>query len=198
MFITFEGIDGSGKTTQAQLLYKYLKDKKIDCMLGSEPLPFVKNVCQQFDLEKRAILLLMEVQRSIDVKQIKNSLNTNKVVLLDRYIDSTYAYQHYGRKISMKKIEWLERFIFGENMIMPDLTFLLDIDPLVAKERLKTRDNLSKTDKENLSFFKRVREGYLEMAMMDNRIHIIKANNNIVEQHKEIIQIINEYGKIKI
>ena len=140
----------------------------------------------------------MEVQRSIDVKQIKNSLNTNKVVLLDRYIDSTYAYQHYGRKISMKKIEWLERFIFGENMIMPDLTFLLDIDPLVAKERLKTRDNLSKTDKENLSFFKRVREGYLEMAMMDNRIHIIKANNNIVEQHKEIIQIINEYGKIKI
>lgn len=198
MFITFEGIDGSGKTTQAQLLYKYLKDKKIDCMLGSEPLPFVKDVCQQFDLDKRAILLLMEVQRSIDVKQIKNSLNTNKVVLLDRYIDSTYAYQHYGRKISMKKIEWLERFIFGENMIMPDLTFLLDIDPLVAKERLKTRDNLSKTDKENLSFFKRVREGYLEMAMMDNRIHIIKANNNIVEQHKEIIQIINEYGKIKI
>ena len=198
MFITFEGIDGSGKTTQAQLLYKYLKDKKIDCMLGSEPLPFVKDVCQQFDLDKRAILLLMEVQRSIDVKQIKNSLNTNKVVILDRYIDSTYAYQHYGRKISMKKIEWLERFIFGENMIMPDLTFLLDIDPLVAKERLKTRDNLSKTDKENLSFFKRVREGYLEMAMMDNRIHIIKANNNIVEQHKEIIQIINEYGKIKI
>lgn len=198
MFITFEGIDGSGKTTQAQLLYKYLQDKKIDCMLGSEPLPFVKDVCQQFDLDKRAILLLMEVQRSIDVKQIKNSLNTNKVVLLDRYIDSTYAYQHYGRKISMKKIEWLERFIFGENMIMPDLTFLLDIDPLVAKERLKTRDNLSKTDKENLSFFKRVREGYLEMAMMDNRIHIIKANNNIVEQHKEIIQIINEYGKIKI
>ena len=198
MFITFEGIDGSGKTTQAQLLYKYLQDKKIDCMLGSEPLPFVKDVCQQFDLDKRSILLLMEVQRSIDVKQIKNSLNTNKVVLLDRYIDSTYAYQHYGRKISMKKIEWLERFIFGENMIMPDLTFLLDIDPLVAKERLKTRDNLSKTDKENLSFFKRVREGYLEMAMMDNRIHIIKANNNIVEQHKEIIQIINEYGKIKI
>lgn len=198
MFITFEGIDGSGKTTQAQLLYKYLQDQKIDCMLGSEPLPFVKNVCRQFDLDKRAILLLMEVQRSIDVKQIKNSLNTNKVVLLDRYIDSTYAYQHYGRKISMKKIEWLERFIFGENMIMPDLTFLLDIDPLVAKERLKTRDNLSKTDKENLSFFKRVREGYLEMAMMDNRIHIIKANNNIVEQHKEIIQIINEYGKIKI
>lgn len=198
MFITFEGIDGSGKTTQAQLLYKYLQDKKIDCMLGSEPLPFVKDICQQFDLDKRAILLLMEVQRSIDVKQIKNSLNTNKVVLLDRYIDSTYAYQHYGRKISMKKIEWLERFIFGENMIMPDLTFLLDIDPLVAKERLKTRDNLSKTDKENLPFFKRVREGYLEMAMMDNRIHIIKANNNIVEQHKEIIQIINEYGKIKI
>ena len=198
MFITFEGIDGSGKTTQAQLLYKYLQDKKIDCMLGSEPLPFVKDVCQQFDLDKRSILLLMEVQRSIDVKQIKNSLNTNKVVILDRYIDSTYAYQHYGRKISMKKIEWLERFIFGENMIMPDLTFLLDIDPLVAKERLKTRDNLSKTDKENLSFFKRVREGYLEMAMMDNRIHIIKANNNIVEQHKEIIQIINEYGKIKI
>lgn len=198
MFITFEGIDGSGKTTQAQLLYKYLQDKKIDCMLGSEPLPFVKDVCQQFDLDKRSILLLMEVQRSIDIKQIKNSLNTNKVVLLDRYIDSTYAYQHYGRKISMKKIEWLERFIFGENMIMPDLTFLLDIDPLVAKERLKTRDNLSKTDKENLSFFKRVREGYLEMAMMDNRIHIIKANNNIVEQHKEIIQIINEYGKIKI
>ena len=198
MFITFEGIDGSGKTTQAQLLYKYLKDKKIDCMLGSEPLPFVKDVCQQFDLDKRAILLLMEVQRSIDVKQIKNSLNTNKVVLLDRYIDSTYAYQHYGRKISMKKIEWLERFIFGENMIMPYLTFLLDIDPLVAKERLKTRDNLSKTDKENLSFFKRVREGYLEMAMMDNRIHIINANNKIVEQHKEIIQIINEYGKIKI
>lgn len=198
MFITFEGIDGSGKTTQAQLLYKYLQDKKIDCMLGSEPLPFVKDVCQQFDLDKRSILLLMEVQRSIDIKQIKNSLNTNKVVILDRYIDSTYAYQHYGRKISMKKIEWLERFIFGENMIMPDLTFLLDIDPLVAKERLKTRDNLSKTDKENLSFFKRVREGYLEMAMMDNRIHIIKANNNIVEQHKEIIQIINEYGKIKI
>ena len=198
MFITFEGIDGSGKTTQAQLLYKYLQDQKIDCMLGSEPLPFVKNVCQQFDLDKRSILLLMEVQRSIDVKQIKNSLNTNKIVILDRYIDSTYAYQHYGRKISMKKIEWLERFIFGENMIMPDLTFLLDIDPLVAKERLKTRDNLSKTDKENLSFFKRVREGYLEMAMMDNRIHIIKANNNIVEQHKEIIQIINEYGKIKI
>ena len=140
MFITFEGIDGSGKTTQAQLLYKYLQDKKIDCMLGSEPLPFVKDVCQQFDLDKRSILLLMEVQRSIDIKQIKNSLNTNKVVILDRYIDSTYAYQHYGRKISMKKIEWLERFIFGENMIMPDLTFLLDIDPLVAKERLKTRD----------------------------------------------------------
>lgn len=194
MLITFEGIDGSGKTTQAKLLYEYLKNKSIDCCLSKEPYPFVNEIIQQFEIDKKTEFLLMMASRAIHQQSITNSLKTNKVVIIDRYIDSTYAYQNYGKHISEKKIKYLEKFLFGDKLIIPNLTILLDIDPIIAKERLKkSGKELTKTDKESLPFFKRVRMGYLELAKLYNRYKTINVENKSIEDiQKEIVNIVEK------
>lgn len=193
MFITFEGIDGSGKTTQAKLLYEFLKNNKIDCTLSKEPLPFVKDILKNFDVSKESELLLMEVSRQIHQEYIKNSLNTDKVVIIDRYVDSTVAYQYYGKKISLAKLAWLEKFIFDNKVIMPHLTFLLDIDPSIAKQRkINSGIELTKTDKQDLSFFKRVREGYINLAERYDRIKLINSARSVKDTQAEIQDIVKE------
>jgi dTMP kinase len=174
MFITLEGIEGSGKSTLIKNLNNYLLDLDIDVLFTREPGATItgKNIrnlllSPNTDLSSEAELLLIMADR---VEHIKNiiapNLNLNKLVISDRYIDSTIAYQGGGRGIKIKLIESL---IKNLKMPIPDLTFLIDINVEIGLKRAKDRAELDRFEKEEINFHKRVRDAYLKIAKKASR-----------------------------
>lgn len=201
IFITFEGLDGSGKSTQAHLLRNYLVNRGFKVVFinnsGSRVSkrimeiltdPTLKEICYETEL------LLFAAIRAQNVREIiLPSLNKGIVVILNRYSDSMIAYQHYGRNIDIKIILWLNNF--ATSGLQPDLTFLLDIDPLIALKRIKgSRKEKDRIEQETLDFYSRVRNGYLKIAENNlNRIKVIDATKSITEIHSEIIEIFEKH-----
>jgi len=191
LFITFEGADGCGKTTQIALVDKYLKEKNIETIITLEPGGsdigkelrqillhydgFVADNCETF-------LYLADRAQHVETI-IKKGVEENKVVLCDRYTDSTLAYQGFARGGDIEKINLLNNLATGG--FEPNLTFVFDVDSLIAQERVgKTKDRL---EKEGLEFHKKVRQGYLELAKLyPNRIKVINANQTIEEVFSEV------------
>ena len=175
--ITFEGIDGSGKTTQLRLTEKYLRDKGYDILVlrepGSTPLgEKIRKILlhrpvrrpgldRQNKINPASDLLLYVAARAELVKDvIEPSLKRGTIILCDRFYDSTTAYQGYGRGIDINLIENLNRVAVGESI--PDLTFLVDLDYRTSLgRRKKFTDRL---ESESKAFFNRVRRGFLEIA----------------------------------
>ncbi len=175
--ITFEGIDGSGKTTQLRLTEKYLRDKGYDILVlrepGSTPLgEKIRKILlhrpvrrpgldRQNKINPASELLLYVAARAELVKDvIEPSLKRGTIILCDRFYDSTTAYQGYGRGIDINLIENLNRVAVGESI--PDLTFLVDLDYRTSLgRRKKFTDRL---ESESKAFFNRVRRGFLEIA----------------------------------
>ena len=168
LFITFEGADGCGKTTQIELLKKYLDEKGIKNIQTREP------GATELGVELRKILLhydkpvsnvaetyLYLADRAQHVEfEIKPALENGTVVLCDRYTDSTLSYQGYARKQNLETIEKLNEI--ATDGLKPDLTIVFDIDSLLAQKRLSgEKDRL---EKEGLEFHKALRLGYLEIA----------------------------------
>lgn len=198
LFITFEGADGCGKTTQIELVKKYLDKKNINSITTLEP-----GGCD-IGVELRKILLhhkgyvadmaellMYLADRSQHVKTvILKNIENNTTVLCDRYTDSTVAYQGYARGLDIENIEKLNS-IATENL-MPDITFLLDVDTQIAQQRVgKNKDRM---EKEGIIFHKKVREGYLELAKKhNNRIKVINANLSIEEVFSQIKEILDKY-----
>lgn len=197
LFITFEGADGCGKTTQIELLKKYLQEKNREVVTTLEPGGsdigkslrkillhydgYVSDVCEMF-------LYLADRAQHIETVVLKN-VNENKIVLCDRHIDSTVAYQGYARGGNIGQIDLLNNI--ATKNIKPDLTFVFDVDSLTAQKRLgETKDRL---EKEGLEFHKKVRNGYLELAKKyPQRIKVINANLSIEEVFEQVKKIINE------
>jgi dTMP kinase len=205
MFITFEGIEGSGKTTQIKLLIPVLQAKGYECIATREP------GATKIGHKIRAILLdaahttmlpltellLYEADRAQHVHEvIKPALAANKVVVSDRFFDATTAYQGYARGFDLVLIQQIHRIVLGG--LRPDLTFILDLPVHAGLERAWQRINSHSGDmaedrfeKEALSFHERVREGYLRLARAEpERFRVIDASRDQQTIHKEIAEII--------
>ncbi len=198
IFITFEGADGCGKTTQIELIKKYLDENNIENVLTREPGGSdlgleLRKILLHYDkpVSNIAELFLYLADRAQHTEYtIKPLLDEKKVVLCDRYIDSTVAYQGYARKGDINKIIKLNDLV--TNSLKPDLTIVFDIDSNIAQSRLKgEKDRL---EKEGLEFHKALRQGYLELAKNNpERIKVINADDTIENIHKKCIELIKGF-----
>lgn len=185
ILITFEGCDGGGKTMQLRLLAERLKQTKREFLKLREPGGTdVGEVVRSILLQKKCSslcpeteLLLFEAARAQLVHEvIRPALNEAKIVLCDRFMDSTTAYQGAGRHLSLEAIDVMNAFATGD--VRPDITFLLDVPPEVSRQRVlqRTFNDLDRMEDEELSFYKRVREGYLRLAeAYPERIVVVDA-----------------------
>lgn len=173
ILITFEGCDGGGKTTQLRLLAERLKQTKRAFLALREPGGTdIGETVRSILLQKKhsslcaeTELLLFEAARAQLVHEvIRPALNEGKIVLCDRFMDSTTAYQGTGRHLSLKAIDVMNAFATGD--VCPNMTFLLDVPPEVNRQRVlqRTFSGLDRMEGEELSFYERVREGYLRLA----------------------------------
>jgi dTMP kinase len=201
MFITFEGIDGSGKSTQILLLREYLvkNGHKVVTLRepgGTELSEYIRAVLLNKKLEVSDIseLLLFQAARADLVKTIvQPSLEQGRIVLSDRYFDSTTAYQGYGRGIDMEIIEKSNQI--GSLGVLPDMTFYLKIERSVGLNRDLEKDR----DRMELSgddFYNKVIHGYDELAKKEKRFITIDGNQSVKEIHslvvEEVEKIINK------
>jgi dTMP kinase len=187
IFITFEGGEGSGKSTQAKALYRKLCKMAIPALLTHEPgvttlgrkvarlLKWTQNV----DISPTAELMLFNSSRAqLTAEVIKPGLESGKVVICDRYADSTTAYQGYGRRIDLNVVAEVNRI--GTMGLRPDITFLLDMP--VEKGLARKDGNKDRFEVESIKFHRRIREGYLKLAAAEpERWLVIDAEKSIDE-----------------
>lgn len=199
IFITFEGIEGCGKTTQLRLLAKWLAQQGKRIYITYEPgdTPLGKKLREillspTFSLCPQAELLLYMADRAQHVqKRIRPALKRGEIVLCDRYHDSTLAYQGYGRKMD---ISFIHTCFSCLDLPLPHLTFLLDCPVEIGFKRIKNR-HLDRIEQEELAFHKRVREGFLKLAKAaPERIKVIDATLPIMEIQTEIRHLVQTYG----
>lgn len=194
-FITFEGIDGCGKSTHAILTYEYLSSFGYKVKLLREPgSTIVAEKIREILLDKKnsitdtTELLLYEAARAeISGREIVPLLKKGYIVLCDRFYDSTTAYQGYGRKLDIKMVRSLHRVATGK--LIPNLTLLFDVDLEVALSRgKKNKDRLELQSKQ---FFNRVRKGFLEVARKERRrIKVIDASGSLEDVFANVKKIL--------
>ena len=206
LFITFEGVEGSGKTTQIQRLKKYFAQKGISCQVTREPGGCsigekVRKILLDPDhrgMAPMSELLLYEAARAQHVMEvIEPLLKKGGVVLCDRFIDATFAYQGYGRRIDLKWIERLNQF--SSHGIKPDVTFLLDCPSDVGLKRALKRNRTLKQEKEGrfekekIQFHQRVRKGYLAIAKKEpHRVKVINTRQGPDKVFDKIRKIVDQ------
>lgn len=192
LFITFEGIEGCGKTTQAELLAKFLTTSGYAVLFTREPGgPRISEKIREILLNKELtemhalteLFLYLASRSQHTVEWILPALKEGKIVISDRYYDSTYAYQGVARKIPKDKISTMN--IIATEGLTPDITFLLDLTPEQGLARLaKSFDRL---ENENMEFHRKVHQAYLELAKREpERIKVLDGSENIESLHKKI------------
>lgn len=200
-FITFEGIDGCGKSTQIDLFKRKLSEEGRDVLVMREPGgTVIGEGIREILLDKKHTgmcreteLLLFEAARAQIVREwIEPALEQGKIILCDRFTDSSAAYQGYGRNLGRQAVDALNAFAVGHTK--PDITFLFDIDPETAIHRLAGRpQEKDRLDAESLEFMKRTRDGYLEIAKEDPaRIKVLNAEKSIDDLSRDIYRIFRE------
>ena len=205
LFITFEGGEGAGKTTQIRLLKEALEKGGKSVLMTREPggsegaetiRPLLVAGHAKWDALTE-VLLFSAARRDHLIQQIWPALKEDKIVLCDRFSDSTMAYQGYGRgddKDLQKKLSTLYQMIAGD--FEPDLTFILDIDPKIGLKR--SCDRLGNTEHRfedmDITFHQNLRRAFLKIAQQNpNRYHVISAEKSIEKIHQEIMKVINQY-----
>ena len=196
--IVFEGIEGSGKSLHIKNVEKYLKKKKINYIKLREPggsknsenirkLILKKN--SNFD-KLTDLFLYMASRNENYLKLIKKNYK-KKLILIDRFVDSTIAYQHYGMGINKKLIDRLNKIIL--NNLKPDLVFLNIVNKKNLAQRLNLRRKKNRYDLFNYNFYKKVQNGYLKLAKNKNKYFLVDSNISIYENK---LKIINKIKKI--
>ena len=189
--IIFEGIEGSGKTYHSNNLAKYLKKKKIDyiklrepggCLNSEKIRKLILNKNSNFD--KNTDLLLYMAARNENIIRLKKSYK-KKIIIIDRFIDSTIAYQHYGLGVDLSIIQKLNSFILKSFKI--DFTFLNIVNKANMHKRLKLRKSLNRYDKFKSTFYDKVQKGYLKIAKKNARKYQIINSNLNIETNKLLI-----------
>jgi len=201
-FITFEGSEGSGKSTQAERLAARLQRCDVPCILTREPggTPIGESIREllQFaphnsGMTPEAELLLFEASRSQLVREvIKPALERGTCVIADRFFDSTTVYQGAARKLNREIIQGLNAFAVGD--CVPDITFVLDVDAATAESRMQREPRKAdRMEQQPAEFYERVREGYRELAIHEpKRIVLINGSRGADEIEKEIWAIVAE------
>ncbi len=195
LFITFEGSDGCGKTTQIKLLDEYLRNNGYKTLLTREPGAKglgvkLREILLNYDGEVsprcESFLFLADRAQHIDCI-IKPALKEGVIILCDRHTDSTVAYQGYGRGLDIEEIKKLNNI--AVNNVKPDLTFVFDVDIETSQSRVgKEKDRMESAGKE---FFERVRQGFLEIAKQEpQRVKVINSANSIENIHKEVLELL--------
>lgn len=201
-FITLEGCEGVGKSTNINFIQQYLQEQGLNVVVTREPggtqlAEQIRNLLLKSDIEEKmpyqAELLLMFAGRSLHIENvIKPNLLQGHWVLCDRFTDASYAYQGGGRGLSLEHIAWLERFTQGE--LQPNLTLLLDMPAAEGLERAHKRSAPDRFEAEKTVFFEAVRAAYLERAsFFPERIKIIQADldlNLVQEQIKLQLEVL--------
>lgn len=189
-FISFEGIDGAGKSTHHTWMAEYLRSQGHNVVSTREPggTPLGEKLrklllSEPMELETEA-MLMFAARREHIVKVIEPALAAGKWVISDRFTDATFAYQGGGRGLAKSKLQQLEIWVQGD--LQPDLTFLFDIDVTIAAKRLQsTGQTADRFEQEKADFFERVRQAYLDRAReFPLRFHIINADSSIDNIHK--------------
>jgi len=205
LFITFEGCEGSGKSTHAEKIYQFLIKKGYPVLLTHEPGGTkISDKIREFLLTKddgnsftnlvpNTELMLYLASRSQHVEElILPSLKKGKIILCDRFSDATIAYQGYGRGLDIEMLKTMNSFISYN--LKPDYTILLDIDAKVGIDRSRRMDKtyassgeLDRMESQGLRFHRHVRQGYLELAKENpDRIHVFDSSKNIKETYTQI------------
>ena len=200
MFITFEGIDGSGKSTQLQLLAEEFRKAGKKVLLTREPggtalAENLRKVLLESNVSAPAELLLFGAARAQHVAEvIRPALQEGTIVLSDRFADSSAAYQGGGLKLPSTFIDAMNQFACGD--LRPDLTFLLDIDPLVGNKRQQLNHQKPDTiESRGLGFLERVRQAYLQIALRDSqRVIIINASRPPASVQCDIVAALQQRG----
>ena len=197
-FITLEGGEGVGKTTNLTFIRDYLHEHNISVVVTREPggtvlAEKIRHLLLDKDSEmisEQAELLLIFAARAQHIKHvIEPALAQGEWVLCDRFTDATYAYQGGGRNMRISTIEWLEDLVQGN--LRPDLTVLLDAPVEVGIERARERGAFDRFESEKISFFEHVRRAYLlQVELHPERIKLIKASQPLVDVQKALIDVI--------
>ncbi len=197
LLITFEGIDGSGKSTQARRLKERLETLGFSVLLYREPggtaigekirsLLLDTSHCDMSPLTE--LFLYLAARAQITAQSIVPSLNNGSIVLMDRYLDSTIAYQGYARGLGMERLRELNLLATGG--LLPDITFVIDCDPLVALTRYTSLPD--RLEAEGNDFMNLVREGFLLLGRQEpERVQIINGARDISVIEEEIFQKVN-------
>lgn len=197
MFITFEGADGCGKTTQIKLIDEYLRSKGYKTLLTREPGSKglgekIREILLNYDGEVssrcESFLFLADRAQHVDCI-IKPALQEGTIVLCDRHTDSTVAYQGYGRGLDIEEIKKLNALATGG--LKPDLTIVFDVD--IETSQARVGKNKDRMESAGIEFFKKVREGFLKIAKEEpQRVKVINSSDTIENIHKKVVELIGK------
>lgn len=190
--ITFEGIEGSGKSTQIRFAANFLRRKGYSVSLFREPggtktSEAIRRVL--LDPRRREmrveteLLLYLAARAQLVREKIEPALQRGKIVILDRFEDSTLAYQGYGGGIPLEVIRAMNRFVRGQNV--PDLTFLLDVD---TQQGLRRSGRADRVEKKSLAFHRRVRKGFLQLVRQEPRRFVALSARGPIQQVRKKIE----------
>lgn len=204
IFITFEGIDGAGKSTHVKRLAKYLQERAIPAIVTREPGGTrigeqIRHLLLHPDIGKMTSLtelILMYAAREQHLDEVvRPALARGRVVVSDRYNDASFAYQGYGRMLGVRTVRAIDKIICGRTQ--PDLTLLLDLDPRTALERARRRNSHRRSrdtrfENHGLKFQGRVRAGYLALARQQpRRIKVIRGDRPPAQIQAEIRKLVD-------
>ena len=208
-FIVFEGVEGCGKSFQSRKLYNKLKKHKIQTILTREPggtksAELIRNLILKdyFNKSKNEkfskytdTLLYLAARNEHVTSKIKPALKQKKVVICDRFVDSTKAYQVYGKQISLNFINQIHKYIL--NGVKPNLTFVLKVSSKTSRKRLLRRRSKNRYDNFSQSFYDKVQKSFLKLAKNKKNYFILNSSKNDTSLEKEIFKITSKYLKIK-
>ena len=196
--IVFEGIEGSGKSLHIKNVEKYLKKKRIKFIKfrepgGSKNSEKIRNLILNKSSKFKSLtdLFLYMASRNENYHKIIKKNYKKKFILIDRFVDSTMAYQHHGMKINRKLIDTLNNFILGS--VTPDLTFLHTVNKKNLTKRLNLRKTKNRYDLFNYNFYRKVQNGFLKIAKNKKKYLIVDSNKSISDNKIKVINKINKF-----
>ena len=192
LIIVFEGVEGSGKSFHLKQVAKYLKSKKIKFITlrepgGSKNAEKIRKLIlnNKSNFNKKTDLLLYLASRSENIEKIIKKNYQKKIILIDRFIDSTLAYQHYGMGINKGIINRFNDYLLEKIKI--DFTFLNLVNMINLKLRLSKRQNLNRYDNFKISFYKKIQNGFIKISKRNKKKYLLINSNDSINKNKKII-----------
>ena len=199
LIIAFEGVEGSGKSFHLKQVAKYLKSKKIKFITlrepgGSKNAEKIRKLIlnNKSNFNKKTDLLLYLSSRSENIEKIIKKNYKKKIILIDRFTDSTLAYQHYGMGINKSIINRLNDYLLEK--IKVDFTFLNLVNMVNLKLRLSKRQNLNRYDNFKISFYKKIQNGFIKISKKNKKKYLLINSNDSINKNKKII--LNKTNKL--